>query len=1023
MNPRHRRRSNETDVYWFVYLGEIDLTEAIRSLLELFPDQDAEERAHGRGSTTMAAIVLDSKGRPVNGRFFLSSFAWGYGQVRAGRFDSLDQFSGEERALCLEIENRLIRQDKDGEALPVSATQMDELCSWLTHRLNLPTDKVKPQPLVVRIPVKKRFGQDVPEPELLNSFFLEDLTAVRLASISRPLGPALSTYLSGVSRRSRRDVVRDRELLAEVLAPGALPGMRWPAPGGHFLALMQQTAVNHAVAELRDGGILGVNGPPGTGKTTLVRDLVAAILLERARALAKFPDPKTAFGHVAQIKLGQSYIHLYRLSEELLGHEIVVASSNNKAVENISREIPAIGAIAENLDPPLRYFSSIADLIAAGPKAEEPPPPSSWGLAAAVLGNAANKAAFSGTFWWHETRSMRAYLRAIIDSWQEAPNADKTQVGAAQLEDAPKDLEEAKKRWQSARREFLEQEQRCQELTERLETIRQALMKKPATEAVVSRWCAEAQRLDAVLCELGADVEAARLRAESTRAVEELATVDWSLVMKVQPGLLARIFRTVRYRVWQSQLTALTEELNRARQLARAAEQDLEALRRKRQSTQDQRKDIELRRQAAGKELESLDAVITGGRELLAGPVPDEVFWSQPEEALQLSTPWLSPLLEHERSRLFAAAFSLHRAFIDAAAQPLRHNLAAAMAVLFGRPLSEKQEPARRSLWASLFLVVPVISTTFASTTRLFGRLGAEQIGWLLIDEAGQAAPQAAVGAIWRARRVIALGDPLQIEPVVSIPPRLTAAIFRESGVEADDWAAPRNSVQALADRVSWLGTNLQLEDGDLWVGTPLRAHRRCLEPMFSISNHIAYGGLMVQATVARPSPIGEILGESAWLDLDSDAAGKWAEPEGNLAVSLIERLFQAGLTDPDVFVITPFRLVAQRLRERIQASSTLRSSLPASPWSWVADRVGTVHTFQGKEAEAVIFVLGAPLAESAGARRWAGGAPNLLNVAVSRARCRLYVIGSHQAWCDAGVFRVLARKLQRRVQPAAETD
>lgn len=73
---------------------------------------------------------------------------------------------------------------------------------------------------------------------------------------------------------------------------------------------------------------------------------------------------------------------------------------------------------------------------------------------------------------------------------------------------------------------------------------------------------------------------------------------------------------------------------------------------------------------------------------------------------------------------------------------------------------------------------------------------------------------------------------------------------------------------------------------------------------------------------------------------------------------------------------------------------------------------MGTVHTVQGREAEGVIFVLGAPDARQTGARGWAGGSPNLLNVAVTRAKECLYVVGNRSLWRAAGVFGELDRQL-----------
>lgn len=275
----------------------------------------------------------------------------------------------------------------------------------------MPQEQIAKPGIAIRVPLWGSYIE-APEPELLNSFYIDDLVKARTAFNSSQAGKALATYLEQLTPPLRQDVVHQKGVVAETLAPHRLPLIRWPAPGRFPLVLMQQAAINHAVSELADGGIVAVNGPPGTGKTTLLRDMVAKVVLDRAIAMAKFEKPETAFTHQASMKTGQAFTHLYNLDESLLGHEIIVASSNNKAVENISREIPAMSAIANDLDPPLRYFSSISDAVAAGKGQLEDG--ATWGLAAAVLGNAANKSAFIQSFWWHKKRGLDLYLKTIL---------------------------------------------------------------------------------------------------------------------------------------------------------------------------------------------------------------------------------------------------------------------------------------------------------------------------------------------------------------------------------------------------------------------------------------------------------------------------------------------------------------------------------------------------------------------------------------------------------------------------------
>ena len=104
----------------------------------------------------------------------------------------------------------------------------------------------------------------------------------------------------------------------------------------------------------------------------------------------------------------------------------------------------------------------------------------------------------------------------------------------------------------------------------------------------------------------------------------------------------------------------------------------------------------------------------------------------------------------------------------------------------------------------------------------------------LIIDESGQAVPQSALGAIYRTRRAVVVGDPLQVEPVVTIPKVLIDILADSTGV-AKAYKMIENSAQTFADNMNEFNGMI----GKRRVGCPLVVHRRCIEPMFSISNLI----------------------------------------------------------------------------------------------------------------------------------------------------------------------------------------
>ncbi|UMO99996.1 DEAD/DEAH box helicase [Amycolatopsis sp. EV170708-02-1] len=215
-----------------------------------------------------------------------------------------------------------------------------------------------------------------------------------------------------------------------------------------------------------------------------------------------------------------------------------------------------------------------------------------------------------------------------------------------------------------------------------------------------------------------------------------------------------------------------------------------------------------------------------------------------------------------------------------------------------------------------------------------------------------------------------------------------------------DQWTPENTSTQRVADRHARHGTMLPEPDGGaVWVGAPLRVHRRCDRPMFEISNTIAYGGdLMIYGT----SPNDDYPGRNSWINVrSSQSQSNWIPAEGEALIRLLVDLERDGVEPHEDRVISPFRDVVREGKDLIAKRFKHYEG-------FAAKNIGTVHTVQGQEANVVILVLGSK-PNGTGARAWASGKPNLLNVAVSRAKHRLYVIGNRDNWKGLRYFDVLA--------------
>lgn len=1001
-------------LYYQIVLGSVPLEPAINRLLERFSD-DRPEKPSARGNAPLAVVVVGRSGKLVKSpALAVSSFGWGVMTALGGGLSELANWPAAEKSLAEYLEDQLLGPRNSGapeeerREQPLTIVALRRAFDALVNALDLPPDLVQPPTFLIRTHIHFK-DPNPPEPVLLNSFYLGDLARARQLFRGGHAPENLKRYLGVTSPPGRRDLLNERNALEDAVSPERTPLARWPSLGRHPLALLQQAAVNLAFAETPSTGLVGINGPPGTGKTTLLRDMVAGVITERAAAMVKYADPDSAFQHSGEkLKAGEAWLHLYRLAEALRGFEMVVASSNNRAVENVSAELPNLKSVAA--DAGLRYFKTVADAVHER---------ETWGLIAAVLGKSENRTRFRNAFWWDDDAGMRRYLAAAAGTPQQVEEKDAS-TGEVRYrpprvvaeEHPPASHEAALESWRKAQARFHAALAKSRTWQASLASVRRAVAALPSLMAELAACEERTQRAEREQERSALTRASAQAAVENMRAMKHLAETACANHARRKPGLIARTFSTKRAKEWWRQNAPLVTDLQGAScALARAeagAAASAEALGRAVEGRSEER----TARATAQANAARAETVIREARERYGVVIADKVFFEQEHSAKHRSTPWFTNAAQNARDEFFRAAVDVHRAFIDAAAKPLRHNLGVLMNVLNTQSLPGAAKQALLGdLWASLFLVVPVVSTTFASVERMLGRLPSESLGWLFVDEAGQAQPQAAVGALMRSRRAIILGDPVQLEPIVQLPGTLRRAICQQMGVDHDRFSAPDASVQSLADAGSTYASEFQTRNGSRSVGVPLLVHRRCVEPMFSVSNNMAYSGLMVSARESQPSPLRDVLGPSRWIDVAGESEDKWCAEEGAVVLQLLRKL-AAHRVPPDLYIITPFRTVADRLRKLVCDSGLLAEWIEDDPREWTAKRIGTVHTAQGREAEGVILVLGAPSPAQARARNWAGARPNLLNVAVTRARDVFYVVGNRDLWREAGVFSYLDERL-----------
>jgi hypothetical protein len=271
-------------------------------------------------------------------------------------------------------------------------------------------------------------------------------------------------------------------------------------------------------------------------------------------------------------------------------------------------------------------------------------------------------------------------------------------------------------------------------------------------------------------------------------------------------------------------------------------------------------------------------------------------------------------------------------------------------------------------------------------------------VNLLIVDEAGQVPAEIGGLGLALGRKALVVGDIHQIEPVWSVGQHVDEGNISRHGLQghADllDEAGARastGSLMKLARRASAVAGGAKSDPGIF-----LTEHRRCQPPIVAVCNDLVYANRLVACTQALADPILPPLGwanvrspsgrrgSSRFNTGEAEAIAEWlgrhrGKIEGRYGKPI------HGL----IGIVTPFS--AQK--------SVIRTALGRHGINGDLT-VGTVHALQGAEREIILF---SPVhtAED-GDRPFFDRGPNMVNVAVSRARHAFLVFGDMRVFDPA---------------------
>ena len=248
----------------------------------------------------------------------------------------------------------------------------------------------------------------------------------------------------------------------------------------------------------------------------------------------------------------------------------------------------------------------------------------------------------------------------------------------------------------------------------------------------------------------------------------------------------------------------------------------------------------------------------------------------------------------------------------------------------------------------------------------------------LVIDEASQCDIASAIPMILRAKRAVIIGDPLQLRHITRVQKYEQEYVTDLLGLEKLQLDYVNKS---LYDYSFNLATKSRLES------VFLQEHYRCHPEIIEFSNQHFYerrlGQTMLIQTHSNQFKFGDI--GINWIHVNGEMHSKKNinSAEINKTIDLAQRLSTQN-PSASIGIVTPFR---DQYKE-------IFSKLPQELLDKI--KVDTVHKYQGDEKDIIIFSPVISNNVTAGKAMFLSRNEYLINVAITRAKSALYIVGNY---------------------------